>query len=176
MRHRCGSIKPVLAQGATSCYEALSAIKNQSEVFSQAELLGDDIDFLATMKVFVAAFKAISIREGLLCIREELVPADGTSMYETFIHWTSDAMNDKAPLVDWGAPDSLTTLQKFFGFMDILIDATGGDVFDVDHHNACRVLVECKRAAGKKNANYTTRRIYLRYSYSLRWYHDLCIA
>ena len=163
MRHRRGSTKPVLAQGATSCYEALSAIKNQSEVFSQAELLGEGIDFLATMKVFVAAFKAISIGEGLLCILEDLVPVDGTGMYETFIQWTSDAMNSKTPHIDWDAPDSFTTLQKFFGFMDILIAATGGDIFAADHHNACKCFVECKRAAGKKNANYTTRRIYLRY-------------
>ena len=176
MRHRRGSTKAVLAQGATSCYEALSAIKNQSEVFSQAELLGEDIDFLATMKIFVAAFKAISIGEGLLCILEDLVPVDGTGMYETFIQWTSDAMNSKTPLIDWDAPDSFNTLQKFFGFMDVLISATGGDVFAADHHNACKCFVECKRAAGKKNANYTTRRIYLRYSYSLRWYHNLCIA
>jgi len=176
MRHRRGSTKAVLAQGATSCYEALSAIKNQSEVFSQAELLGEDIDFLATMKIFVAAFKAISIGEGLLCILEDLVPVDGTGMYETFIQWTSDAMNSKTPLIDWDAPDSFNTLQKFFGFMDILISATGGDVFAADHHNACRCFVECKKAAGKNNANYTTRRIYLRYSYSLRWYHNLCIA
>ena len=97
-------------------------------------------------------------------------------MYETFIQWTSDATNSKTPLVDWDAPDSFTTLQKFFGFMDILIGATGGDVFAPYHHNACRVFVECKRAAGKKHANYTTKRIYLRYSYSLRWYHNLCIA
>ena len=176
MRHRRGSTKAVLAQGATSCYEALSAIKNQSEVFSQAELLGEDIDFLATMKIFVAAFKAISIGEGLLCILEDLVPVDGTGMYETFIQWTSDAMNSKTPLIDWDAPDSFNTLQKFFGFMDVLISATGGDVFAADHHNACRCFVECKKAAGKNNANYTTRRIYLRYSYSLRWYHNLCIA
>ena len=77
-------------------------------------------------------------------------------------------MNNKAPDVDWDAPDSFTKLQKFFGFMDILIAATGGDVFAVDHHNACRVFVECKRAGGRKNANYTTRRIYPRCSYSLR--------
>jgi hypothetical protein len=176
LRHRRGSVKPVLAQGATSCYEALSAIKNQSEVFSQAELLGEDIDFLATMKVFVAAFKAISIGEGLLCILEDLIPVDGNGMYETFMQWTSDAMNSKTPLNDWDASDSFTALQKFFGFMDILIGATGGDIFAVDHHKACRVFAECKRAAGKKNANYTTKRIYLRYSYSLRWYHNLCIA
>ena len=176
MRHRRGSIKPVLAQGATSCYDALTAIKNQSEVFSQAELLGEDIDFLATMKVFVAAFKAISIGEGLLCILEDLVPVDGTGMYETFIQWTADAMNGKAPDVDWDAPDSFTTLKKFFGFMDVLIAATGGDIFAADHHKACVIFAQCKKAAGKKNANYTTKRIYLRYSYSLRWYHNLCIA
>ena len=162
LRLRRGSTQPVLVQGVTSCYEALSAIKNQSEIFSQAELLEEDVDFLATMNVFVAAFKAILIGEGLLCILEDLIPVDDTGMYETFIQWTSDAMNSETPLIDWDAPDFFTTLQKFFGFMDILIGATGGDVFAADRHDACEVFVECKRAAGKKNANYTTKRIYLR--------------
>jgi hypothetical protein len=126
----------VLAQGATSCYEALTAIKNQSEVFSQAELLGEDIDFLATMKVFVAAFKAISIGEGLLCILEDLVPVDGTGMYETFIQWTADAMNGKAPDVDWDAPDSFTTLKKAAGKKNANYTIPSGSIFDIHIHYA----------------------------------------
>ena len=176
MIHRRSDPDNVLAARAATAYKALSAIKMQSDIFSQAEVLGEEVDFILGIKAFLAAFKAMNFGEGLMAQIQDLIPSAGVELFGTFIQWTKEALKGKTPKVDWNAPDAASTFAKYLDFMELLIRKTAGPTFADDHKGVKTILMTAIKAAGRNNVNWSTQMAFKKYCSTMAWYHNMCIA
>jgi hypothetical protein len=176
MGHRRSSKTEVLADGASSSYEALSELKMTTTSFSQGEIMGDDMDFTFTAKAFVAAFKGMSFGRGMMATLLDLPPIAGVNSYTVFVSWTEAAIKGEAVDFNWDVPDGPSILRRYLEFMSSVVAKIAGSTLRHDHDIACTQINTAVKAAGSRNVNWTAKMGFEKYCAAFGDYHCKCIA